>query len=195
MSSLRKPAPKHLQPLTFKFNEENLLRTKQIIAKYPIGRQKSAIMPLLDLVQKQQENNWIPTIAMDYIANILDIAPINVYEVATFYTMYNLSPVGKYFIQVCTTTPCWLRGSCSIISMCKNLLNLNINETTSDKLFTLVEVECLGACVNGPMMQINQDYYEDLTPQTTQNILESIKIGKHPKIGSQIGRKSCEPFK
>ena len=195
MSSLRKPAPKHLQPLTFKFNEENLLRTKQIIAKYPIGRQKSAIMPLLDLVQKQQENHWIPTIAMDYIANILDIAPINVYEVATFYTMYNLSPVGKYFIQVCTTTPCWLRGSCNIISMCKNLLNLNINETTSDKLFTLVEVECLGACVNGPMMQINQDYYEDLTPQTTKNIIESIKIGKHPKIGSQIGRKSCEPLK
>jgi NADH-quinone oxidoreductase subunit E len=194
MSHLRRPAPKELQPTSFAFTPENLERANKIIAKYPEGRQQSAVMPLLDLAQRQTEGNWVPTVAMDYIADMLEMPAIRVYEVATFYTMYNLAPVGKNFIQVCTTTPCWLRGSADVVDTCKKELGIGVGETTEDGQFTMIEVECLGACVNAPMMQINDDYYEDLTPETTKAILDALKKGEKPKAGPQSGRKGCEPI-
>ncbi len=194
MSHLRRPAPRELQPTSFAFTPENLEKAKKIIAKYPEGRQQSATMPLLDLAQRQTEGNWVPTVAMDYIADMLEMPAIRVYEVATFYTMYNLAPVGQNFIQVCTTTPCWLRGSSDIVKACKDELGIGIGETTEDGKFTLIEVECLGACVNAPMMQINDDYYEDLTSESTKNIIDMLKRGETPKAGPQSGRRGCEPI-
>jgi NADH-quinone oxidoreductase subunit E len=194
MSHLRRPAPRELQPSSFAFTPENMEKAKKIIAKYPEGRQQSAVMPLLDIAQRQTEGNWVPTVAMDYIADMLEMPAIRVYEVATFYTMYNLAPVGKNFIQVCTTTPCWLRGSADIVKTCKDELGIDIGETTKDGAFTMIEVECLGACVNAPMMQINDDYYEDLTPESTKAILDALKRGEKPKTGPQSARRGCEPI-
>lgn len=186
-----------IEPDNFAFTSENMEQAKLIISKYPAGRQQSAVMPLLALAQKQN-NNWIPKIAMDYIANMLGIPPVRVYEVASFYTMYNLEPVGKHFVQVCTTTPCWLRGSDAIVSACEKRLGINIGETTKDKEFTLREVECLGACVNAPMVQVTShggadDYYEDLTPDSMIKILDKLSYGERPQSGPQSGRKSSEP--
>jgi NADH-quinone oxidoreductase E subunit len=178
--------------MTFQFSEENQIKVKEIIAKYPQGRQKSAVMPLLDLAQRQNEN-FISKEIIENIANLLAMAPIHVYEVASFYSMYNLKPVGKYLIQVCGTTPCMLRGAEELIKLCKSKLGIGKEETSSDKLFTLKEVECLGACVNAPMVQINDDYYEDLNPEIFSQILDDLKAGKPVKIGSQIGRNSSEP--
>ncbi|MFH1803389.1 MAG: NADH-quinone oxidoreductase subunit NuoE [Pseudomonadota bacterium] len=194
MSHVRRPAPRELQPISFAFSPENMEKAQKIIAKYPEGRQQSAVMPLLDLAQRQTEGNWVPTVAMDYIADLLEMPAIRVYEVATFYTMYNLAPVGKNFIQVCTTTPCWLRGSSDVVKACKDNLGIGIGETTEDGQFTLIEVECLGACVNAPMMQVNDDYYEDLTVDSTKAILDALKRGETPKVGPQSGRKGCEPI-
>lgn len=176
----------------FTFNEDNLKLSKEIIAKYPQGRERSAIMPLLHLAQ-QQNNGWISTTILDYIARLLNMPPIKVYEIATFYTMYNLKPVGRYHLQVCGTTPCWLRGAEKIIESCKNKLGINPGETTTDKLFTLTEVECLGGCTNAPVVQINNDYVEDLTVENFEKILDDLKLGKKIKIGSQIDRISSEP--
>jgi len=184
------PVPAEGAP--FAFTAENMAAAKATIAKYPPGRQASAVMPLLDLAQRQN-GGWLTRAAMDYVAEMLGMAPIRVYEVATFYTMYNLKPVGKHHVQICTNLPCWLRGSDAIVATCKKTLGIEMGETTPDGKFTLSEAECLGACVNAPMMQINDDYYEDLDEGSTVSILSELKIGGTPKTGSQIGRKTCEP--
>lgn len=180
------------QSTNFEFTPENKARADKIIAKYPEGRQASAVIPLLDIAQRQHEN-WLPRHVMDYVATYLDMAPIRVYEVATFYTMFNLKPVGKNFIQICRTTPCWLRGSDEITSACKKNLGVGFGETTEDGKFTLVEVECLGACANAPMVQINDDYYEDLDADKMNKIINDLRDGKKVEKGSQIGRPCSAP--
>ena len=176
----------------FKFTSENMNAAKTIIAKYPAGWQASAVMPLLDIAQRQNGGH-LTQMAMDYIADILDMPSIRVYEVATFYTMYNHKPIGKHHVQVCTNLPCWLRGSDDIVGTCKKFLGIGNHETTEDGIFTLTEVECLGACVNAPMMQIGNDYYEDLDAEVTEEILSELRAGRAPKTGSWIRRVSCEP--
>ncbi|MFI4983778.1 MAG: NADH-quinone oxidoreductase subunit NuoE [Rickettsiales bacterium] len=183
---------KFTQPKTFEFNKENAKKVQEIIAKYPKGQQQSAVMPLLDLAQRQHDN-WVPIAAMDCIANILEMPVMRVYEVATFYTMYNKQPVGKHLIQVCRTSPCWLRGSDEVTAACKKKLGIDVGETTTDGKFTLVEVECLGACVNAPVIQINDDYYEDLDGATTERLIETLARGQKAPIGSQIGRQASAP--
>ncbi|HTJ65160.1 MAG TPA: NADH-quinone oxidoreductase subunit NuoE [Alphaproteobacteria bacterium] len=179
------------QPKEFAFTAENLEKAKTIIAKYPAGRQQSAVMPLLDLAQRQH-GGWLPRVAMDVVADMLSMPRIKAYEVATFYSMYNLKPVGKHFVQVCTTTPCWLVGSEGVVDACKKHLGIGLGETTADGQFTLVEVECLGACVNAPMAQINDDYYEDLNPENTVALLKALAEGKPVKTGSQTGRRGSQ---
>ena len=176
----------------FKFTPDYLERAKAHIAKYPDGRQASAVMPLLDLAQRQN-GGWISREAMAYIAEMLEMAEIRVYEVATFYTMYNLEPVGKYLVQLCRTTPCWLRGANDLLAVCKEELGVGTGETTEDGLFTLIEVECLGACVNAPMVQINDDYFEDLTAAQMREILSMLRRGEKPSPGPQNGRQSSAP--
>ena len=188
--SLRKPAKE--QPEKFEFTANSLAAAKEMIFKYPEGKQQSAVMALLYIVQKQNDN-WIPLAAMKYIGKFLDMPYIKVYEVATFYTMYNLSPVGKHFIQVCTTTPCMIRGAYKLVEACKEKISENENELSVDKSCSWMEVECLGACVNAPMMQINDDYYEDLDKAKTLKILDEIFDGKTPKPGSYRGRINNEP--
>ena len=180
------------QPASFEFSAENLERAKKIIAKYPPGKQQSAVMPLLDLAQRQHDN-WLPIAAMEYIARMLEMAPIRVREVATFYTMYNHAPIGRHHVQICTTTPCWLRGSDGIVEACEKRLGIKLGETTADRQFTLAEVECLGACVNAPMLQIGDDYYEDLTPETTVKVLDAVARGEKPKPGNQSKRLTTSP--
>ncbi len=176
----------------FSFSPENDSRAKAIVARYPEGRQASATIALLDLAQRQN-GGWLSGDAIEYVADYLDIAPIRVHEVATFYSMFNLKPVGKYFIQVCRTTPCWLCGSDDLTKLCRDKLGIGKGETTEDGLFTLVEVECLGACANAPMVQINDDYYEDLTAERLSEILDALKAGREVEIGSQTGRQSSAP--
>ncbi|WP_119678484.1 NADH-quinone oxidoreductase subunit NuoE [Indioceanicola profundi] len=179
------------EPGSFEFTPENLELANRIIAKYPPGRQQSAVMPLLDLAQRQN-GKWLSTVAIDYVADMLGMPRIRAHEVATFYTMYNLKPVGKHFVQVCTTTPCWLRGSDDIVHACEKKLGVRLGETTPDGQFTVIEVECLGACVNAPMVQINDDYYEDLTPETMEKVLDALARGETPPDGPQNGRiRSC----
>ena len=184
------------QPEGFAFTKENLAKAEAIIKKYPAGRQQSAVMPLLKLAQ-QQHNNWLPRAAMDAVADMLQMPRVRVYEVATFYTMYNLAPVGTYHVQVCTTTPCWLRGSDQIVEACESHLGVKLGETTADGKFTLCEVECLGACVNAPMVQIDtaksSEYFEDLTADSMKKILTDLAAGKTPKAGPQSGRHTSEP--
>ena len=180
------------QPDTFEFDNKNLEKAKKILKNYPNGKQQSAVMPLLYLVQEQNEN-WIPLAAMKYIGKFLQIPYIKVYEVATFYSMFNLSPVGKYFVQVCTTTPCMIRGAYKIVEACKEKISKNQNEISEDKLCSWTEVECLGACINAPMMQINNDYYEDLDKDKTLKIFDQISNGELPKSGSYRGRLNSEP--
>ncbi|MSP06073.1 MAG: NADH-quinone oxidoreductase subunit NuoE [Candidatus Fonsibacter sp.] len=182
------------QPATFVFNNANSARIHKILKKYPAERKKSAVMPLLDLAQRQHDN-WIPNAAIKTIGEILNIPYINVYEVVTFYTMYNLAPVGKYFVQVCTTSPCMLRGSGKIINLCKKHISEKEGKLSNDKKTSWIEVECLGACVSAPMMQINDDFYEDLTEESATKIFEGIKNDKLPKPGSQKGRVGFEPSK
>ena len=180
------------QPDFFQFSEENLNKAKKIIKKYPEKKQASALMPLLYLVQKQNEN-WIPLVAMKYLAKMLTIPYIQVYEVATFYSMYNLSPVGKYFVQVCTTTPCMIRGAGKLVDVCKNKISKNQNELSTIGIWSWMEVECLGACVNAPILQINEDYFEDLDEEKTKEIINMILNDESPKSGSYKNRKSSEP--
>ena len=177
--------------MTFVFTQENLELAKKAVTKYPEGRQKSAVMELLWLAQKQNQN-WIPQAAIKYIAHFLEMPETRVYEIATFYSMYNLKPIGKHFIQACGTTPCMLMGAEDIMQAIKEELGIKSGETTTDTLFSLLEVECLGACSNGPMIQINNDYYEDLTPEIIKQIIKNLKEGNPVKIGSQKGRKSAE---
>lgn len=180
------------QPDNFAFTPENIEAAKAFIAKYPSGRQASAVMPLLDLAQRQN-GGWLPRAAMDYIAEMLEMPPIRVYEVATFYTMYNLAPIGVHHVQVCTNISCWLKGSDEITATCFKELGIDFGETTEDGQFTLSEVECLGACVNAPMIQINDDYFEDLNEATTRALLVALKEGKVPETGPQSSRKGAEP--
>ena len=180
------------QPASFAFTAENLDKAKKIIARYPEGRQASAVMPLLDLAQRQHDG-WLPTAAMNYVADMIGVPHIRAYEVATFYTMYNLAPIGKHLIQVCTTTPCWLRGSGAIMDACQKHLGIKTGETTPDGQFTLREVECLGACVNAPLAWIGDDYYEDLTPETATRLLDDLKAGRAVTSGSQSGRQTSAP--
>jgi len=181
------------QPKTFAFTEENVAKANDIIAKYPEGRQASGVLPLLHLAQRQNDG-WLSQAAMDYVGDLLGMAPIRVYEVATFYTMFNLKPVGRHHVEVCTNIACWLRGSDEVVDVCRRKLGISIGETTEDGLFTLSEAECLGACVNAPMMQIGDDYFEDLTAESTEVIIDKLRAGGQPKPGSQIGRKSSEPI-
>jgi len=180
------------QPSNFEFDKKNLEEANNIIKNYPNGKQQSAVMALLYIAQKQNDN-WIPLAAMKYIGKFLSIPYIKVYEVATFYSMYNLSPVGKYFFQVCTTTPCMIRGAYDLVNICKKNISEKQNELSKDKSCSWVEVECLGACINSPMIQINEDYYEDLDTEKTEKIIEQIKSGEKPKPGSYRGRKNSEP--
>ena len=188
--SLRRPAKD--QPESFEFNASSLEAANVIVAKYPEGKQQSAVMALLYIAQKQN-NNWIPLAAMKYIAKFLDMPYIKVYEVATFYTMYNLSPVGKYFVQVCTTSPCLLRGADKIVDVCKEKISENQNELSNNGNCSWTEVECLGACINAPMMQVNFDYYEDLNEINTKEIIDSFVNDNPLKPGSYRGRKNSAP--
>ena len=182
------------QPDSFEFSKENFVLAEKEINKYPKDRKASAVLSLLFLVQKQN-NNWIPLIAIKYVAKLLNMSYIKVYEVVTFYSMFNLSPVGKYFVQVCTTTPCMIRGAKKIVDVCKKNISKNQNELSENKLCSWVEVECLGACVNAPMMQINQDYFEDLDENKTEEIIQTLLKDKLPKPGSAKNRKNTAPEK
>ena len=180
------------QPEKFEFNDKNIELAKKMINNYPDGKQQSAVMSLLYLAQRQN-NNWIPLAAMKYIAKFLNMPYIKVYEVATFYSMYNLSPVGKFFYQVCTTTPCMLRGAYKLVEVCKKKISNKENEISSDGNSSWMEVECLGACINAPMIQINDEYYEDLDEKKLENIIEQTMKGETPKPGSYRGRVNSEP--
>ncbi|MDD5585573.1 MAG: NADH-quinone oxidoreductase subunit NuoE [Alphaproteobacteria bacterium] len=160
-------------PSSFVFTTSNLAKAKKIIAKYPEGRQASALVPLLELAQRQS-GNWLPRAAMDAVAVLLGLPPVRVYEAATFYTMFNLTPVGQHHIQVCRTTPCWLKGSDKIVETCRKKLGINPGETTADGKFTLTEVECLGACTCAPAAQINDTTYENLTPEKLEKTLDTL---------------------
>jgi NADH-quinone oxidoreductase subunit E len=184
--------PPFTQPASFEFTPENQEKARAIIAKYPPGRQASAVLPLLDLAQRQHDN-WVPRAAMDKIASMLDMAPIRVYEVATFYTMFNLRPIGRWLFQICTTTPCWLRGSDAVVGACKSKLGIGIGETTPDGRFSLMEVECLGACVNAPVIQVNDDFYEDLDGPLTEKLIDALKEGRPPEPGPMIERQLSAP--
>ena len=181
-----------LQPDSFEFSKNNLQEAENEIKKYPRDRKASAILALLYLVQKQNDN-WIPLAAMKYVARLLNIPYMQVYEVSTFYSMFNLSPVGKYFVQVCTTTPCMLRGAKKIVDVCKKHISKNQNELSENKLCSWVEVECLGACVNAPMMQVNQDYFEDLDHTKANEIIEKLLKDEFPEPGSAKNRKNNAP--
>jgi len=183
--------PENNPEIPFDFTPENLKRVDGILSLYPDGHKVAAMIPLLDLAQRQY--GWLPISAMNKVAEILEIPPMRVYEVATFYTMFIRYPIGKFHIQICTTTPCWLNNSDGILEKIQNKLNIHVGETTKDKLFTLTEVECLGACINAPMVQINDDYYEDLTEEDINNILDDLAAGKKPKAGPRSGRFACEP--
>lgn len=176
----------------FEWSQDNFSKAKNIIEKYPSGRQQSAVIPLLDLAQRQNEG-WLNKKAIEKVAETLSMSFIRVLEVATFYSMFNLEPIGKHFVQICRTTPCWLRGSDKLTNVAKNLLDCNIGETTKDKKFTLIEVECLGACANAPMVQINDHYYEDLDENNFKDLLVDLQNGKKIKYGSQIGRQTSNP--
>ena len=182
------------QPEKFEFTNENLELANKILNKYPKDRKKSAVMPLLYLAQNQNDN-WIPLAALKYIGNFLSIPYVKVYEVATFYTMYHLAPIGKYFVQVCTTSPCLLRGASEIVKVCKNKISKDKDTISQNGLCSWTEVECLGACVNAPMIQVNNDYYEDLDKTNTEKILDSFMQDIPLESGSYRGRKSSSPEK
>ena len=179
------------QPENFKFNSKSLVAAEKVISNYPEGKQQSAVMALLYIAQRKNDN-WIPLASMKYIAKMLNMPYIKVYEVATFYTMYNLAPVGEYFFQVCTTTPCMLRGAYKLVDVCKKKISKNESKLSKDGKSSWMEVECLGACVNAPMIQINDDYFEDLDPQKLEKIIDQINNNQKPLPGSYRGRLSTE---
>jgi NADH-quinone oxidoreductase subunit E len=186
------------EPAHFAFDAESEAKIATILPRYPAGRQASAVIPLLYVAQKQMGRQtgsaWVPRIAMDAVAERLGMAPIRVYEVATFYFMFNTKPIGRFHLQVCGTTPCWLRGSDEVLRACKDAGHLGgYGETSADGLFTLTEVECLGACVNAPILQVDDDYYEDLDYESTVRLIEALKRGERPKPGSAIGRQASAP--
>lgn len=190
-------APAHEEPATFAFDAESEAKIATIIKRYPEGKQASAVIPLLYVAQKQMGrltgSAWVPRVAMDVIAERLSMPPIRVYEVATFYFMFNMKPIGRFHLQVCGTTPCMLRGSEEVVRACKDAGGVkSFGETSADGLFTMTEVECLGACVNAPILQVDDDYYEDLDYESTVKLIEALKRGERPAPGSAIGRKSSE---
>jgi len=187
--SVRRLAEK--QPPSFAFTPENLEWAKARIAKYPPGRQQSAVIPLLWRAQ-EQSGGWLPQKAIEAVAELLGMAKIRVLEVATFYTMFNLSPVGRFHVQFCGTTPCMLRGADALKTVLHRMIG-HENEVTADGTFSWTEVECLGACVNAPMVQINADYYEDLTPESLARILNDLAAGRTPKPGPQVDRHLSAP--
>ncbi len=188
----------HEEPKSFSFDADSIAQIDRIVARYPEGKQASAVIPLLYVAQKQMGrqtgSGWVPRVAMDAVAVRLSMAPIRVYEVATFYFMFNTKPIGRYHLQVCGTTPCWLRGSDEVLRACKDAGHLKgYGDSSEDGLFTLTEVECLGACVNAPILQVDDDYYEDLNYETTVQLIEALKRGERPKPGSAIGRQTSAP--
>ena len=176
----------------FEWSDENITKIKNIIKKYPIERQQSAVIPILDLAQRQN-NGFLTKASIEKVSETLKMSFIRVMEVASFYSMFNLEPVGKNFVQICRTTPCWLRGSNKLLDVAKKITGCNLGETSKDNLFTLVEVECLGACCNAPMVQINDNYYEDLNETNFSDLLNNLRNNNDINTGSQIGRKSSEP--
>jgi len=191
---VHRDTPENNPDIPFELTPENLKRAQALIKNYPEGHQAAACLPILDIAQRQ--HGWLPISAMNCVAKLLDMPEMRVYEVATFYTMFNRNPVGKHFIQICTTTPCVYGGVGSdvILDAIKKNLGIEVGETTPDKMFTLIEVECLGACVNAPMVQINDDYYEDLTVKDMNEILDDIKAGRKPAAGPRSGRFASEPL-
>merc|ERR1712142_583037 len=190
---VHRDTPQNNIDLKWEFTPENMKRAEAIMSIYPDGHKRAAVIPLLDLAQRQH-GGWLPLTAMHEVARVLQMPRMRVYEVATFYTMFMRNPVGKYHLQICTTTPCWLRGSDDIMNTIKSKLGITVGGTTKDGLFTLSEVECLGACVNAPMVQINDDFYEDLTVADTEEILDSLAAGKPTKAGPRSGRYAAEPL-
>ncbi|XP_078365515.1 NADH dehydrogenase [ubiquinone] flavoprotein 2, mitochondrial-like [Oculina patagonica] len=188
---VHRDTPENNADTPFELNQKNLERAKTIMDNYPIGYKSAAVIPILDLAQRQ--HGWLPISAMNYVADLLEMPKMRVYEVATFYTMFNREPVGKYHIQVCTTTPCQLRDSDMVVDVIGKKLGIKMGETTKDGMFTLSSVECLGACINAPMMQINDNYYEDLSAKDTEEIIDDLLAGRTPKAGPRSGRFSCEP--
>ena len=193
-TSFKKIAEEKTQPKDFSFDRENMLLAKKILKIYPKNFKESSIMPLLSIAQNQN-NGWLPKKAIEYISDFLEIPEIKVLEIATFYSMYNLSPVGKFHIEVCTTSPCMLRGSDEILSFCEKKLAIQVGDISKDKMFSLSRVECLGACVNAPIVKINENYYEDLDLNSTDKLINNLSSNKKIKIGSQSGRKGSEPRK
>jgi len=189
--SVRRLAEAHLQPKEFSFSVDNLAWARKQIAKYPEGRQASAVIPLLWRAQ-EQAGGWLPQKAIEHVAEVLGMARIRVLEVATFYTMFNLEPVGRYHVQLCGTTPCMLRGSDELKKVCQRRIG-DQHHVTADGKFSWIEVECLGACVNAPMAQINVDYYEDLTPETFEKVLDELAAGRTPEPGPQVDRQLSAP--
>jgi NADH dehydrogenase (ubiquinone) flavoprotein 2 len=189
---IHRDTPYNNPQIAFKFDAENLKRAQEVISHYPPQYKKAAVIPLLDLGQRQNKG-WTSISVMNYVAELLEMPPMRVYEVATFYTMFNREPIGTNFVQVCTTTPCMLRGSTDILNTtCSHLGGIKPGETTKDGKFTVMEVECQGACSNAPMIAVNDDFYEDLTPETTKKILDAFAKGEKPKPGPQSGRQTSE---
>ena len=176
----------------FEWSKDNFIKISNILKKYPSNKIQSAVIPLLDLAQRQN-NGWLSKNSMEKVAETLSMSYIRVLEVATFYSMFNLEPIGKNFVQICRTTPCWLRGSDKLSKVAQEVCDTKVGGTSEDKKFTVVEVECLGACCNAPMIQINDEYYEDLDEENFRQLLNDLKSNKPIKIGSQIGRKSSQP--
>jgi NADH-quinone oxidoreductase E subunit len=176
----------------FNWSQDNFKRASEIIKKYPDSKQQSAVIPLLDLAQRQN-SGWLSKTTIEKVAETLSMSYIRVLEVATFYSMFNLEPIGENFVQICRTTPCWLRGSDKLVEVAKDVSNTKLGETSDDKKFTIVEVECLGACCNAPMVQINDDYYEDLDADSFKKLLTNLKQSKEITKGSQIGRQTSHP--
>tara|TARA_B100000242_G_scaffold132162_1_gene93712 strand:+ start:1198 stop:1809 length:612 start_codon:yes stop_codon:yes gene_type:complete len=193
-TSFKKIAEDKIQPKDFSFDRDNMLLAKKILKIYPKNYKESSIMPLLSIAQNQN-NGWLPKKTIEYISDFLEIPEIKVLEIATFYSMYNLSPVGKFHIEVCTTSPCMLRGSDEILSFCEKKLAIQVGDISKDKMFSLSRVECLGACVNAPIVKINENYYEDLDLNSTDKLINNLSSNKKIKIGSQSGRKGSEPRK
>jgi NADH-quinone oxidoreductase subunit E len=191
-------APAHKEPDSFAFDAESEAKIAIILKRYPEGKQASAVIPLLYVAQRQMgrltQSAWVPRVAMDVIADRLSMPPIRVYEVATFYFMFNMKPIGRHHLQLCGTTPCMLRGSDDVLRACKDAGGLKgVGDTSADGMFTLTEVECLGACVNAPILQVDDDYYEDLDYDSAVKLLEAFKRGERPKPGSAIGRMTSAP--
>ena len=191
-------APQHHdEPAHFAFDADSEAQLGKIIARYPAGKQASAVIPLLYVAQRQMGrltgSAWVPRVAMDVIGERLSMPPIRVYEVATFYFMFNMKPIGRFHLQLCGTTPCMLRGSDDVMRACHDAAHVKVGQTSEDGLFTLTEVECLGACVNAPVLQVDDDYYEDLDYDRTVALIEALKRGERPKPGSTIGRHASAP--